>query len=416
MVQRGADPNGTKPQRLAHCGVFSKYPKGNGGALWSIEKLSKARVFCCFWSFSKSPQKIGEALRVIMKLKIGQNVFSSFLPCRFCCLQQISKNRRGAMWRYPKIWKNSVFLNFCRFCCFQQISKNRRGAMWRYVALCGAIPKIEKTLFFSILAVFVVFSKSPKTGVALCGAMWPYPKIWKNCVFLNVLQLFVLFSVNFQKQAWRYVAPCGTMWCYPKIWKNNCSFHFCCLFFLLLENLKKTSLALYGGIAESEKNRCFNVIALCGVAPRLQFSANVYNSRGLYGVSKECQRQKCSQCCFRCLKNMSKKILVELCGGCPALQNEHIFNFGIHGVMRFEVVAKRVEIAYSFISMGWWEDGDNPWSLRLEVAKFEWTLNEPMIPKIDWLIDWGTFRCCTVALIRVVSAMGHRWLTEFLPA
>ena len=57
---------------------------------------------------------------------------------------------------------------------------------------------------------------------------------------------------------------------------------------------------------------------------------------------------------------------VELCGGCPALQNEHVFNFGIHGVMRFEVVAKRVEIAYSFISMGWWEDGDNPWSLRLQ--------------------------------------------------
>ena len=61
-----------------------------------------------------------------------------------------------------------------------------------------------------------------------------------------------------------------------------------------------------------------------------------------------------------------KKKPVELCGGCPALQNEHVFNFGIHGVMRFEVVAKRVEIAYSFISMGWWEDGDNPWSLRLQ--------------------------------------------------
>ena len=183
-------------------------------------------------------------------------------------------------------------------------------------------------------------------------------------MFCNFLCCFQQISKNRPGAMWHYVVLSQNL-------KKQLFISFLLPVFPAFRKSKKTSLALYGGIAESEKNRCFNVIALCGVAPRLQFSANVYNSRGLYGVSKECQRQECSQCCFRCLQNMSQKILVELCGGCPALQNEHVFNFGIHGVMRFEVVAKRVEIA--------------------RIVLFQ-----------------CTFRCCTVALIRVVSATGHR--------
>ena len=156
------------------------------------------------------------------------------------------------------------------------------------VVLCGAIPKFEKTVFFLIFAGFAVFSKSPKTGVALCGAMWRYvalsQKLKKLC-FSQFLP-FLLFSANLQKQAWRYVALsqnlkklcfsqcfaifcavfskspktglalCGTMWCYPKIWKNNCLFHFCCLFFLLSENLKKQAWR-YTAVSQNQKKQVF---------------------------------------------------------------------------------------------------------------------------------------------------------------
>ena len=75
------------------------------------------------------------------------------------------------MWRYPKIWKNKVFLQFC---CFQQILE-KRG-----VALCGGIPKFEKTKLFFIFAVFFCFQQISKKQawryVALCGAMWRYPE------------------------------------------------------------------------------------------------------------------------------------------------------------------------------------------------------------------------------------------------
>ena len=95
----------------------------------------------------------------------------------------------------------------------------------------------------------------------------------------------------FQETAKREIFLC---FCVSRNLKKQLFISFLLPVFPAFRKSKKTSLALYGGIAESEKNRCFNVIALCGVAPRLQFSANVYNSRGLYGVSKKCQRQKLS--------------------------------------------------------------------------------------------------------------------------
>ena len=342
---------------FATCGIFSKYPKHNAGALWGIPKLRKQVLLhvCCFCCF----QQILEEIRRGAMWRYPK-IWKNKVFLHFCCLLFSANLQKqawryvalcGAMWRYPKIWKNKVFLHFCCFCCFQQISKKQA---WCYVALCGAIPKFEKTQFFSIFAVFAVFSKSPKTGVALCGAMWRYPKIWRNKVFLHFCRFccfqqiskkqawryvalcgamwryvalsqnlkkhsffqflpFLLFSANLQKQAWRYVALCGAI---PKFEKTKFFSIFAVFavfskspktgvalcgamwrYVALSQNLKKQSFSSfllfsanfgkkeawrYVAVSQNPKKQVFqqNVVGLCGVAPRLQFSANVKNSRG----------------------------------------------------------------------------------------------------------------------------------------
>ena len=99
----------------------------------------------------------------------------------------------GAMWRYPKKLENCIFPGFLVF--WQNLEKR----LWHYVALCGAIPKSLK------IAVFPVFSfldKTWKKAVALCGAMWRYPKKLENCIFPG----FLVFGSNLEKMLWHYVA------------------------------------------------------------------------------------------------------------------------------------------------------------------------------------------------------------------
>ena len=181
--------------------IFSKFPKSSValcGAMWryvalcgAIPKMQKNKlffIFVVFSVFSKSPK-------------------SSVAVC-------------GAMWRYPKNGKNEFFLTFAIF----QFSANFQEAVWHYVALCGAMwrySKNAKKRFFFIFAVFSVFSKFPKSSVAVCGAMWRYvalcgaimryPKNGKNEFFLT----FAIFQFSADFQAvWRYVALCGAMWRY----------------------------------------------------------------------------------------------------------------------------------------------------------------------------------------------------------
>ena len=146
-----------------------------------------------------------------------------------------------------KNWTKCVCLHVCHFCCFQQISQ--------------------------------------KLGVALCGAMWSYPKIWKNNGFPNFCCLLLLFSaIKKKKQAWRYT-----------------------------------------DVSQNRKKQVFqqNVIALCGVAPRLQLSANV-KQLWRYMVYPQMPKTKVFSMLFLLFSAHVQKILLELCGGCPALQNDHV--------------------------------------------------------------------------------------------
>ena len=81
--------------------------------------------------------------------------------------------------------------------------------------------------------------------MALCGAMWRYPKKLENCIFPG----FLVFGQNLEKRLWHYVALCGAMWRYPKKLEN-------CMFpgFLVFgQNLEK---------------RLWHYVALCGAIPK----------------------------------------------------------------------------------------------------------------------------------------------------
>ena len=86
-----------------------------------------------------------------------------------------------------------------------------------------------------------------------------------------------------------------------------------------------------------------NVVGLCGVAPRLQFFSKCKKS--VAWCIQKMPKTKLFSMLFLLFSTHVSKILVALCGGCLTLRNDHVFHFGINGVMRFEVVAKRVEIA-----------------------------------------------------------------------
>ena len=158
--------------------------------------------------------------------------------------------------------------------------------MWRYVGLCGAIPKVEKTKLFSIL-------------------------------------LFLLFSANLQKQAWRYVALSQNL--------KKQSFS---SFLLFSANFGKKEAWRYVAVSQNPKKHVFqqNVVGLCGVAPRLQFSANVKNSRGAMWCIQKNPKTKLFSMLFLLFSTHVSKILVALCGGCPTLRNDHVFHFGINGL------------------------------------------------------------------------------------
>ena len=74
------------------------------------------------------------------------------------------------------------------------------------MALCGAMWRYPKKLENCIFPVFLVFWAKPgKKAVALCGAMWRYPKKLENCSFPG----FLVFGPNLEKRLWHYVALCG---------------------------------------------------------------------------------------------------------------------------------------------------------------------------------------------------------------
>ena len=103
-----------------------------------------------------------------------------------------------------------------------------------YVALCGAIQNARK-LHFSCFSRFWV--KLGKKAVALCGAMWRYPKKLENCIFPG----FLVFGQNLEKRLWHYVALCGAI---PKSLKIACFPGF----LVFWQNLEKKAVALFGAM------------------------------------------------------------------------------------------------------------------------------------------------------------------------
>ena len=206
----------------------------------------------------------------------------------------------GAMWRYPAIRKRQASLNFCLFGCFQDISKNSGGTMWRYVALCGAIPQFEKAnfsrflsfwlfsghlqkqwwhyvalcgaipqfekgKFLSIFVFLAVFRTSPKTVVALCGAMWRYPAIRKRQASLNfcLFGCFQDISKHSGGTMWRYVTLCGAI---PQFKKGKLLSIF--VFLAVFRTSPKTVVALCGPMWPYEALCPY--VALCGTIPKVE--------------------------------------------------------------------------------------------------------------------------------------------------
>ena len=119
------------------------------------------------------------------------------------------------------------------FCCFQGFSKNH---WWHYVALCGAMwryPVIWKNDDFLYFCYFLLFPGIfKKSVVALCGAMWRYPVVWKKRWFPLFLLLFAV-SRDFQENSG------GAMWRYPVFWKNDDFLNVCC--FAVSRNFQENS-------------------------------------------------------------------------------------------------------------------------------------------------------------------------------
>ena len=182
---------------VALCGVSQN---------WENKSFSRFAVF----AVSANLHKTLAALCVTMRPKVGQNVsFSMFVV--FAVFSKSQRNKRGAMWCYPKIWTNKVFARFCRF---QQISKKHA---WRYVALYGAIPKFEKTRFFSA---FAVFSKSPKKQA------WRYVALSQNLEKTRLFSIFAFFAVFSESKKKTVVALSTISKKYQRLnWSQCC---FCC--------------------------------------------------------------------------------------------------------------------------------------------------------------------------------------------
>ena len=76
--------------------------------------------------------------------------------------------------------------------------------MWRYVALSQ---KLENCIFPGFLVFGQNLEKRLWHYVALCGAMWRYPKKLENCIFPG----FLVFGQNLEKRLWHYLALCGAI-------------------------------------------------------------------------------------------------------------------------------------------------------------------------------------------------------------
>ena len=136
----------------------------------------------------------------------------------------------GAMWRYPKKLENCIFPGFLVFwenlekrlwhCMWRYVAlsktlencifpvslvfgSNLEKRLWHYVALCGAIPKSLKIAFFPV---FSFLAKPGKKAVALCGAMWRYPKKLENCMFPGFSRFLAKLGKKGCGTIWRYVA------------------------------------------------------------------------------------------------------------------------------------------------------------------------------------------------------------------
>lgn len=139
---------------FATCAVFSKPPEKKTNAMWGYPKIAENQVF------------------------LHVHVF---------VLRKSSKNCGGVIGahipKFPRktsfaIRKRQTFLIFCIFGCFQETSKNSGGpmllALWGPVSLCGAMwhyPQSRKTHVFLFFAAFAVLKKPQKKPAPRCVAL-----------------------------------------------------------------------------------------------------------------------------------------------------------------------------------------------------------------------------------------------------
>ena len=115
--------------------------------------------------------------------------------CRRCCVDEIKIEFGGTCLgkALRRSFRAKVVLQmccFCYLCCFQQTSEKKK----KNLTQCGAIPKLRRTKFFSIF-MFLFSGNLQKTVVALWGA---YPKIPEKNRFRNFCW-FWKFIPQFEK-------------------------------------------------------------------------------------------------------------------------------------------------------------------------------------------------------------------------
>ena len=148
--------------------------------------------------------------------------------------------------------KNMYFfwVFFDDFCISWKIAVALCGAMWRY-------PKQTKMQFFSIT--FCNFCVSCKIAVALCGAMWRYVALFdtsKNACFVTFLR-FLCFLKN----------SCGTMWRYVALSERNKMHYFVtfcdlCVFLNNSCGTMRRYVALCGTIRNEQKMIFWQLFAI----------------------------------------------------------------------------------------------------------------------------------------------------------
>ena len=100
--------------------------------------------------------------------------------------------------------------------------------------------------------------------MALCGAMWRYPKKLENCIFPG----FLVFVQNLEKRLWHYVAVCGAIFFLCQTWKKGCG--------TMCRYPKKLENRIFPGFLvfwQNLEKRLWHYVALCGaITKRLKIA------------------------------------------------------------------------------------------------------------------------------------------------